>query len=107
MIDLSNFDKEKYYKDDLRALNNELAEWWKKTSIAQSQLKEDVRVIAEGDSHRGIKVRLDLKPDKLSTDASPAEFRNWREDFEVYFQSSRFAQRHGQRTTEMSTHLPR
>jgi hypothetical protein len=92
MIDLNNFDKDKDYRDDLKQLGNEMAEWLKKTSIAQSQLKEDFKVIAEGDSHRGIKVRLDLKPDKLSTDASPAEFRSWREDFEVYFQSSRFAQ---------------
>jgi len=67
MIDLNNFDKDKDYRDDLKQLGNEMAEWLKKTSIAQSQLKEDFKVIAEGDSHRGIKVRLDLKPDKLST----------------------------------------
>ena len=35
-----------------------------------------------------VKIRVDLKPETLTNDATPLEFRIWTKEFKVFFQSS-------------------
>ena len=88
LINLNNVDKTKNYMDNINGIRDEKAEWIKRSSVALALYDEDPRLHAPAEANKGIKVRLDLKPEKLSTDATPVEFRNWKEVFEVNFKSS-------------------
>ena len=35
-----------------------------------------------------VKIRVDLKPETLTKDATPVEFRIWTKEFKVFFRSS-------------------
>jgi hypothetical protein len=91
LIDLANLDKSKSYMDELNGIRDEMAEWLKRSSVALALYDQDPRLHAPAEATKGIKVRTDLKPEKLSAEATPVEFRNWKEDFEVYFESSKLS----------------
>ena len=40
-----------------------------------------------GDSHGRVRVRTDLQPNTLSSEASPVEFTTYKKDFTTYFEA--------------------
>jgi hypothetical protein len=90
LVDLSNIDRdnEANYNDQLEELTEEITEMTRDVARACEPIDvEEVSVV--GDSHTGMRVRTDLKPNTLSAEASPVEFTTWKEDFTTYFEASR------------------
>ena len=92
LVKLLQIDKENEedYNNQLGQLTDEITEITR--DIAQAcENMEPEEVSVAGDSHSGMRVRKDLKPNTLSADASPVEFTTWKEDFTTYFKASKLA----------------
>ena len=90
LVELCNVDRENEaaYNEQLEELTEEITEMTRDIAQACDPIEvEEISVV--GDSHNSMRVRTDLKPNILSSDASPVEFTTWREDFTTYFEASR------------------
>jgi hypothetical protein len=90
LAELIQVDKENEgdYNEQLDQINDEITEITRDVAQACEDMEpEEISVV--GDSHTGMRVRTDLKPNTLSADATPVEFTTWKEDFTTYFEASK------------------
>ena len=90
LVELVNVDRENEatYNEQLEEITEEITEMTRDVARACEAIDEE-EISVVGDSHTGMRVRTDLKPNTLSAEASPVEFTTWKEDFTTYFEASR------------------
>ena len=77
------------YEQGLHELGKDMEAVAGMVAEAASKCPDDRPINVATDGHHGMKVRADLKPKDLSSEATPVEYTAWKEDFRTYFEASR------------------